>query len=167
MLSSNRLTVSLMTSAALLMMAFLAKPAVAETIFKRDGTQVRGKIVKEDDNTVVVETPEGKRKINKKDIELLPPVSPEMAMMTGLLLSGGGYLYLGTYDKALMYLGLSAVAGGLTATSMSLVRPISSTTPQLAVGFLIGYSLPCLLGAFDAMGAARVRQDSPRFRIEY
>jgi hypothetical protein len=116
---------------------------------------------------LVVDTPEGKRKVNKKDIELLPPVSPEMAMMTGLLLSGGGYLYLGTYDKALLYLGLSAVAGGLTATSMGLMRPISSTTPQLAVGFLVGYSLPCLLGAFDAMGAARTRQDSPRFRIEY
>lgn len=167
MFSFRRLPLNFILALGVLTPLMVVAPARAETVFKRDGTQVRGKIVKEDENTLVVNTPEGKRKVNKKDIEVLPPVSPEMAMMTGLLLSGGGYLYLGTYDKALLYLGLSAVAGGLTATSMSLLRPISSTTPQLAVGFLVGYSLPCLLGAFDAMGAARTRQDSPRFRIEY
>ncbi|MEB3196067.1 MAG: hypothetical protein VKP62_02585 [Candidatus Sericytochromatia bacterium] len=139
----------------------------AETVYKKDGTQVRGKIVKEDDSTLVVDTPEGKRKVLKKDIELLPPVSPEMAMMLGLLLSGGGHLYLGTNDKALMYLGLGAVVGGLTAASIRMIRPVTSTGPQLAVGALIGYSIPCLLGAFDAMGAARIRQDQPRFHIDY
>ncbi|MEB3328887.1 MAG: hypothetical protein VKQ33_06610 [Candidatus Sericytochromatia bacterium] len=142
-------------------------PALAETVFKRDGTQVRGKIVKEDDATLVVETPSGKRKVPKKDIELLPPVSPEMAFLSGIPVAGGGYLYLGKLDKFLLYLGLGVAAGGITAGTLKLIRPVTTKEPQMTVAFLLAYAVPMLLGALESQGAARAKLASPRFHIEY
>jgi hypothetical protein len=142
-------------------------PALAETVFKRDGTQVRGKIVKEDETTLVVETPEGKRKVPKKDIEILPPVSPEMAFLAGIPVAGGGYLYLGKMDSFLLYLGLGVAAGGITAGTLRLIRPLTTKEPQMTVAFLLAYAVPMLLGAFESQGAARAKLESPRFHIEY
>ncbi|MEB3222272.1 MAG: hypothetical protein VKS61_09365 [Candidatus Sericytochromatia bacterium] len=157
-----------LVSLAVAASVFALPPAVqAETVFKRDGTQVRGKVVKEDETTLVVETPEGKRKVPKKDIEVLPPVSPEMAFLAGIPVAGGGYLYLGKMDSFLLYLGLGVAAGGITAGTLKLIRPITTKEPQMTVAFLLAYAVPMLLGALESQGAARAKLESPRFHIEY
>jgi hypothetical protein len=51
------------------MFCLLAGSSFADVVYKMDGTRVRGKIVKEDDDVVVVKTPYGEIEVDKCDID--------------------------------------------------------------------------------------------------
>jgi hypothetical protein len=162
--------VSLFTCLSLLAGAALPilldqRQALAETVYMKNGTRVEGKIVKEDADTFTVETRDGRRKLSKKDIETLPKPEPFIALMTGLLLPGGGQLYTRQLDKAAMYLGLSVVSGAIGWFAASQIRYNSPSTN--AVTALVMLEIPTVIGAFDAAGSAEQIRSQTRYHIDY
>jgi hypothetical protein len=144
----------------------LAAPAArAETIYLKNGTHVQGKIVKEDDKSFTVETGSGRRKIDKKTVEVLPAPDPLITFMIGVLLAGGGQVYTNQFDRAGIYmlLGGGAAAAGWFATRQ--IRPTSPSTA--AVTAIVCYEIPALIGAFDAYGNAARQAEQPRYHVEY
>lgn len=148
-----------------LAIALVAMPAQAETIYLKNGARVSGKIVKEDAEQFTVQTPDGRRKVAKKDVEMLPPPNPSIALMTGVLVSGGGHVYLGVFDRAALYLGLGAAGGALGFFATRAIRPSSLSTA--AVVGLITYSIPMGIGAWDAYQRAQLEALTPKFHIDY
>lgn len=142
-----------------------ALPAAAETIYMKDGTQVSGTITKEDATTFTVETSNGRRKVEKKDVEAYPPPDPNVATVTGLLLAGGGHFYEGVYDRGGVFLGLSVLAGVGGYFAAQALRP---TSPSTAIASAIfSYALPMLVGAYDARVTAEKMDQVPRYHIDY
>ena len=140
-------------------------PAMAETVYLKNGTQVSGHIVKEDTTSFSIETGTGRRRIDKKDVEQLPNSDPIVTFMTGLMISGGGHLTTGQYDRAALYLVLGVAAG---AAGYFVTRQIHPSSPSAAVVAGIGaYYFPALVGAFDAAGAAAKMADTPRYHVDY
>ncbi|MFN3430994.1 MAG: LA_0442/LA_0875 N-terminal domain-containing protein [Candidatus Sericytochromatia bacterium] len=158
-----RVLATVATSLALV--AATALPAVAETIYLKNGTRVEGRIVKEDAETFQVETKEGRRKIPKRDIEVVPAPEPFIALMTGLLLPGGGQLYIGDYPRAGFYLGLGAASAAVGWVAASQIRYNSPSTS--AVTAVVMMMVPGVIGAFDAAGASERLRAQTRYRIDY
>jgi hypothetical protein len=159
-------TKALITIATCLAVALAAAPsALAETVYMKNGVQVQGKIVKEDAETFTLETKEGRRKLAKKDIETLPRPEPFIALMTGLILPGGGQLYTGQLNKAALYLGLSAVSAAVGWVAASQIRYNSPSTN--AVTAIVMLEIPGIIGAFDAAGSAEGMRALTRFHIDY
>lgn len=156
---------SLAIALAVLGVALPALPAQAETIHLKNGARVTGKIVKEDAEQFTVQTADGRRKVAKKDVETLPPPNPSIALMTGVLVSGGGHVYLGVFDRAALYFGLGAASGALGFFATRAIRPSSLSTA--AVIGLVTYSLPMGIGAWDAYQRAQQEAAAPKFRIDY
>lgn len=149
----------------LTLLAGAALPAAAETIYLKNGTRVQGKIVKEDAETFQVETKEGRRKIPKKDIETLPRPEPFIALMTGIVLPGGGHVYLGDYQRAAFFFGLSAVSATVGYVAASQIRYNSPSTN--AVSAIAMALVPGVIGAFDAAGSAERLRSLTRYKIDY
>jgi RNase P/RNase MRP subunit p29 len=154
---------SLMTCASLLVGAAL--PAVAETIHLKNGTRVEGRIIKEDAENFQVETKDGRRKIPKKDIETLPRPEPFIALMTGLIIPGGGQIYTGEFQRAGFYFGLGAVSAAVGWVAASQIRYNSPSTN--AVTAVVMMLVPGVIGAFDAAGSAERMRTQTRYRIDY
>jgi hypothetical protein len=142
-----------------------ALPANAETIFLKNGTQLTGKIVKEDANTFSIDTPDGRRKVAKGDVEVLPTPDPVVTFLVGLLFSGGGHVYVGQYDRAGLFLTLGVAAGAAGYLVTRQIRPSSPSTA--AVAGVAAYAFPALVGAFDALGAAQRQSAQPRYHVDY
>lgn len=149
----------------LTLLAGAALPAAAETIYLKNGTRVQGKILKEDAETFQVETKEGRRKIAKKDIELLPKPEPFIALMTGVLIPGGGQVYTGEYPRAAFYFGLGALSGVVGYVAASQIRYNSPSTN--AVSAIVMMMIPGVIGAFDAAGSAERLRAMNRYHIDY
>lgn len=145
--------------------ALVAVPVQAETIHLKNGARVTGKIVKEDAEQFTVQTPDGRRKVRKEDVETLPPPNPSIALMTGVLVSGGGHVYLGVFDRAALYFGLGAASGALGFFATRAIRPSSLSTA--AVVGLVTYSIPMGIGAWDAYQRAQLQAATPKFHIDY
>jgi hypothetical protein len=126
---------------------------------------VQGKIVREDAKSFTVDTGGARRKINKVEVEVLPSPDPIITFLIGMLLSGGGQVYIGQYDKAGIYalLGGGAAAAGWFATRQ--IRPTSPSTA--AVTAIVCYEIPALIGAFDAYASAARLGEQPRYHVEY
>jgi hypothetical protein len=155
--------VSLVTCLSLLT-AFV-QPAAAETVYMKNGTRVEGKIVKEDPESFTVETRDGRRKVAKKDVETLPKPEPFIALMTGLLIPGGGQLYIRQLDKAALYLGLGVVSGVIGWFAASQIRYNSPSTN--AVTAIVMLEIPGVIGAFDAASGAEQIRSQTRYHIDY
>lgn len=155
------------TSAALAAGLVLAAPgaALAETIYLKDGTQVTGRIVKEDATSFNVETTTGRRKVPKSDVEQLPGPDPMVTFLTGIMISGGGHIYTGQYDRAALYLVLGLAAGGAGYFATRQIHP-SSPSAAVVAG-IAAYYFPALVGAFDALGNANRINEQPRYHVEY
>lgn len=153
--------------AALLAVGLLlpALPASAETIYLKNGTQVTGRIVKEDATSFNVETGTGRRKVAKTDVELLPGPDPIVTFLTGIMISGGGELYTGQYDRAALYLVLGAGAGAVGYYATTKIHPSSPSAAVVAA--IIAYYFPALVGAFDAVGNANRINEQPRYHVDY
>jgi hypothetical protein len=145
--------------------ALPALPVQAETIHLKNGARVSGKIVKEDAEQFTVQTPDGRRKVLKKDVETLPAPNPSIALMTGVLVAGGGHIYLGVFDRAALYFGLGAASGAIGYFATRAIRPSSVATA--AVVGLVTYSFPMGIGAWDAYQRAQQQAQTPKFRIDY
>jgi hypothetical protein len=158
-----RVLTALATSIALI--GALATPALAETIYLKNGTRVEGRIVKEDAETFQVETREGRRKIPKRDIEVVPAPEPFIALMTGLILPGGGQIYIGDYPRAGFYLGLGAASAAVGWVAASQIRYNSPSTS--AVTAVVMMLVPGVIGAFDAAGASERLRAQTRYHIDY
>jgi hypothetical protein len=158
-----RVLTALATSIVLI--AAVATPALAETIYLKNGTRVEGRIVKEDAETFQVETKEGRRKIPKRDIEVVPAPEPFIALMTGLILPGGGQIYIGDYPRAGFYLGLGAASAAVGWVAASQIRYNSPSTS--AVTAVVMMLVPGVIGAFDAAGASERLRAQTRYHIDY
>lgn len=148
--------------------ALSAAPAAAETIYLKNGAQVKGTIASETKEAFIIEAAGGKKTINKVDIEQYPSPSPAVAFVTGMMLPGAGHIYTsmynraGGYQRAGLFLGLAALGGG---GGFFLARQLDPTSIPLTVG--LGVGLPTLVGAFDAWGVATSFSDKARFLIDY
>lgn len=158
-----RALTTLATSLALV--GAVAAPALAETIYLKNGTRVEGRIVKEDAEAFQVETKEGRRKVAKRDIEVVPAPEPFIALMTGLILPGGGQVYIGDYPRAGFYLGLGAASAAVGWVAASQIRYNSPSTS--AVTAVVMMLVPGVIGAFDAAGASERLRAQTRYRIDY
>jgi hypothetical protein len=163
MTTHSKALISLVTCLALLGAG--APAALAETVYMKNGLQVQGKIVKEDAETFTVETKDGRRKLAKKDIETLAKPEPFIALMTGLILPGGGQLYTGQLNKAALYFGLSAVSAAVGWVAASQIRYNSPSTN--AVTAIVMLEIPGIIGAFDAAGSAEGMRALTRYHIDY
>lgn len=143
---------------------FSAGPALAETIHLKNGTQIRGKIVKEDAKSFSVELTDSRRRVLKAEIETLTPPDPMVALVIGLV-PGAGHIYVGDYARGAFFLGTSAVLGGGTYLAASRIRPSSPST--WAVAAIVAAEVPAILGAFDAYNQAAQLAITSRYRIDY
>lgn len=143
-----------------------ALPASAETLFLKNGTQVTGKILKEDADVFVVENKDGRRKIAKADLEVLTPASPAVAATTGALIAGGGQFYQSEWTKGALFLGAAVLVGSMAYVASRQIR-LTAAPGTYAVSAGIGYALPSLIGAVEAYRTAVDGQGKVRYRIEY
>lgn len=152
--------------AAVLAAALLAPaaPAMAETIHLKNGTQVKGKIVKEDAKTFSIETPDGRRKIAKEDVAVRPSPDPVVAAVVSIL-PGAGLVYTGDLPKAAFFLGAGGAAGAITYFATRQIRPSSLSTA--AVAGLVGFEVVAMLGAVEAVNQAHAQGSQTRYKIDY
>ncbi|MBM3266632.1 MAG: hypothetical protein FJZ01_03200 [Candidatus Sericytochromatia bacterium] len=151
----------------------LTPPAHAEVIHLKNGTQVKGKITKQDEENFEVLTAQGPVKISKLKVQLVDLANPAIAAGLGVGFPGAGQAYVGRWDKAVFYFSITAVTlgaafvvgmvgvnGGLTVSDPNkLTLPVS-----------IGVStagIPLLLGAYDAYLEAVRQNEAPKFKIDY
>lgn len=156
-----RLVFSAFLAAAL---ALPAGAAVAETIHLKNGTRVQGKIVKEDAKTFSIETPEGRRKINKDDVAIRPTPDPLVAAVVGLV-PGAGLVYTGDYPRGAFFLGTGAAVGAAAYFAARQIRPTSPSTA--AVSAIVGAEVVALLGAWEAYNHAVSQGTQTRYKIDY
>ena len=147
-----------------LALALPAGAAAAETIHLKNGTQVQGKIVKEDAKTFSVETPDGRRKINKADVAIRPAPDPLVAAVVGLV-PGAGLLYTGDLPRSAFFLGTSAAVGTAAYFAARQIRPTSPSTA--AVSAIVGAEVVALLGAWEAYQHAAGLATQTRYLIDY
>jgi opacity protein-like surface antigen len=128
---------------SILVLAFGSATVFAETIYLKDGKILRGKIVREDDQTIMVETGDSWQKIDRSTVELIgkddvqpvPPALPaaqSTASETSRRKSAG--MYLG------FQLPYNMIGGDFDGTTMPKVDS------GIGVGFILGYSFNSQFG---------------------
>lgn len=148
-----------------LLVAWPAAPACAETLYLKNGTQVLGRITKEDAESFTVETGGGRRRLLKRELEALPIPDPSVAMLLGLAVPGAGHLYGNQFDRAALFAALAAGSGTAGFFAMRQIRP--SSIPTAVVTGIVAAYLVGVVGAFDALGAIQATGGTPRYRIDY
>ncbi len=139
--------------------------ASAETVYLKNGTVVKGRIVKEDDTSFAIETQDGRRKVAKSEVELLPAVDPNLALLSGLLFSGAGHVYADAWGRGAFFLGLSAIAGG--AGYLVARQGFPNSTASQVLGAALGYGVGTVMGALDARALADAQSKLVRYRVSY
>lgn len=151
-----------------LVLAFAADadPARAETIHLRNGTLIRGKITKQDELNLEVETLEGKKKVLKQNVANLDIPDPFVSLLLGATLPGVGNAYTRRWDKAIFYFAVTAVsfAAGFAIVHFG-AQP--STTGPSVLGGSAGAALPWAIGAWEAYTEANQLNAEPKFWIDY
>jgi len=128
---------------SILVLAFGSATVFAETIYLKDGKILRGKIVREDDQTIMVETGDSWQKIDRSTVELIgkddvqpvPPALPaaqSTASETSRRKSAG--MYLG------FQIPYNMIGGDFDGTTMSKVDS------GVGFGLILGYSFNRQLG---------------------
>ena len=128
---------------SILVLAFGGATVFAETIYLKDGKILRGKIVREDDQTIMVETGDSWQKIDRSTVELIgkddvqpvPPALPaaqSTASETSRRKSAG--MYLG------FQIPYNMIGGDFDGTTMSKVDS------GVGFGLILGYSFNRQLG---------------------
>jgi len=103
--------------------------------------------------------------VAKDDVEVLPAPDPIITFLIGILLAGGGEVYVNQYDRALMY---AALGGGFATAGWFATRQIRPTSPSTAaVTAIVCYEIPAIIGAFDAMSTASRLGAQPRYHVDY
>lgn len=144
----------------------LFNPAQAETIYLKNGSRYRGKILNQTpeafsfqmpgDNGAVISIP-------KISVDVVPPPNPEITQLVGLMFPGAGQLYLGETGKAVLYFALTSVMAGVGYSLGS-----TSGNPVTASGIAVGAAaLPWLIGSVDARRGAEDAARETRFNIQY
>lgn len=141
-----------------------AGAACAETIHLKNGTQVKGKIVKEDAKTFSIETPEGRRKINKDDVAVRPAPDPLVAAVVSVL-PGAGLIYTGDLPRGAFFFGTSGAVGAATFFATRQIRPSSMSTAVVAG--IVGAEIVAMLGAVEAYNHAVSQGTRTRYEIDY
>ncbi len=141
-----------------------AGAALAETIHLKNGTQVKGKIVKEDAKTFSIETPDGRRKINKEDVAVRPTPDPIVAAIVSVL-PGAGLIYTGDLPRGAFFLGASGAVGAAAYFITRQIRPSSLSTA--AVAGAVGAEVVAMLGAVEAYNHAVSQGSQTRYKIDY
>ncbi len=169
-----RRTAAVACAAALLsVMPVLTPPAAAELIFLKNGTQVKGKITKQDEETFEILTQQGPLKIAKHRVAIEDLPLPVVAAGLGIGFPGAGQAYVGRWDKAAFYFFITSVTfgtafivgmfsfnGGLTAkTASAMTMPVVTAVTTAAI--------PLALGSYDAFLEALRKNAEPKFKIEY
>ena len=155
-----------------LAMAVVAPAAFAEIIHLKNGTQIKGKIVKQDDENFDVQTTQGNVKIAKFKVSLQDLPNPSIAVGLGIGFPGAGNAYTARYDKALFYIGTTAISfAGAFALGLAMTGnlPAPSTAHLQAGGIAGGLTalIPWGLGAWEAYLDANRQNAEPKFKIEY
>lgn len=145
-------------------LALPAGDARAETIHLKNGAQVQGKIVKEDAKTFSIETPDGRRKINKDDVAVRPSPDPIVAAVVGIV-PGAGLVYTGDYGRGAFFFGTSGLVGAAAYFAARQIRPTSPSTA--AVSAIAGAEIVALLGAWEAYNHAVSQGTQTRYKIDY
>lgn len=156
-------------ASAAVLAASVATPALAETVYMKNGTLMKGRIIKETETDFTLTQGQNLQFVlSKRDIDHFPVPSPMIAFTTGMLVPGAGHVYSSVYDqgggfaRGFIFLGLAAIGG--TAA----VAAARATDPTLVpVSLLVGAGLPTVLGAFDAWNLASQLNDKLKYRIEY
>ena len=159
---SHRLLATPLLACALV--AGLAAPGAAETIHLKNGTLIKGKIVKEDARTFSVETPDGRRKIAKADVEVAPTPDPVVAAILGLV-PGAGLVYVGEPLRGAFFAGLGGAAGVAGYFAARQIRPTSPSTAMVTA--IVAAEVVGLLGAWEATSLASSQSGQVRYRIDY
>lgn len=152
---------------ALLVACALVVPAgsaLAETIHLKNGTQVKGKIVKEDARTFSIETPDGRRKINKEDVAVRPTPDPFVAAVISVL-PGAGLIYTGDLPRGAFFFGASGAVGAAAYFATRQIRPSSLSTA--AVAAVVGAEVVAMLGGAEAFNHAVSQGTQTRYKIDY
>lgn len=146
----------------------VAAPASAETIFLKNGTRVKGKIVKQDDQYFQVQTANGMVKLDKDGVAIGDLPNPDIALILGVGFPGAGNAYDNRWDKTIFYLAFTAIA---FAAAFVPVQYAGNYAPgQMGLPILAGLgaaAIPWGVGAYDAYRDARLQDGQPKFRIEY
>jgi hypothetical protein len=124
----------------LFMLAFGAAGVFAETIYLKDGTVVRGRIVQVDETTVMIDVGDSWKKIERSTIELIKP-NDAMPGPPAAAADKSGQAIAPETDQRResgMYIGFQVpynwIGGDFDGTNMSWVDP------GIGIGFIGGYS---------------------------
>lgn len=148
-------------------------PAAAEVIYLKNGTQVKGKITKQDEETFDVLTQQGPMKIAKHRVALEDMPIPVVAAGLGIGFPGAGQAYVGRWDKAAFYIFITSITfgtalvvgmysfnGGITVSDASkMTFPVVTAVTTAAI--------PLALGSYDAFLEATRQNAEPKFKIQY
>lgn len=144
-------------------------PALAETIYLKNGTRVSGAIVKESEEQFTVQTSEGAKKtVLKTDIMYRPLPSTAMALATGLLIPGAGQVYATISDdnsglaRGALFFAMAAAGGGAGYLAARQWDP-----GYIPASLVIGIGVPTLLGAVDALWLAENVRNHRKYKIDY
>ena len=147
------------------LVALVPLQASAETLYLKNGTQVKGKIVKEDAKAFSVQSPDGIRKVQKEELEVLSTADPAITAVLGLL-PGVGHLYVGDYPRAVFFALAGAGAGFGAYRAVEQIRGTASPS-TLMVSAIAAGGVIALLGDWDAVQQALEQRQRVRYRVDY
>lgn len=145
--------------------ALVPLQASAETLYLKNGTQVKGKIVKEDAKSFSVQESGNVRKVPKEDLEVLSTADPVITAVLGLV-PGVGHVYVGDYPKAALFMVLGGGAGFGTYKVVEQIRGTASPSTLMASAIAAG-AVVALLGDWDAVQQALEQRQRVRYHVDY
>ncbi len=142
-------------------------PALAETIYLKNGTRVEGKILKQTSADFQVQTANGNIKVSKDTVAIQDPPNPGVALLLGIGFPGAGNAYTNRYDRSLFYVAFTAISFVATFALVQLAGdyPSGQSLPVLAGAGAA--AIPWGLGAYEAYHEARRQDAQPKYKIEY
>ena len=158
---------ALMAASAAVLLS--SAPALAETIYLKNGARVSGAIVKETEDQFTVQAEDGaQKKVLKADIMYRPLPSTGMALATGLLIPGAGQVYATISDdnsglaRGALFFGMAAAGGAAGYLAARQWDP-----GYIPASLVIGVGIPTLLGAVDAFWLAESVRNHRKYKIDY
>ena len=153
---------------ALALLCATEAPALAETIYLRNGTRVEGKILKQTAQDFQVQTANGNIKVSKDTVAIQDLPNPGVALLLGIGFPGAGNAYTNRYDRSLFYVAFTAIS---FVATFALVQLAGDYPPgQMSMPVLAGAgaaAIPWGLGAYEAYNEARQQDAQPKYKIDY
>lgn len=154
-------------------MPAFAPPAAAEIIYLKNGTQIKGKITKQDEENFEVLTQQGPIKIAKHRVAQEDLPIPIVAAGLGIGFPGAGQAYVGRWDKAAFYLFITSITFGtafvvgMFSFNGSIQVNDGSKVVFPVVTAVTTAAIPLALGSYDAFLEASRQNAEPKFKIQY